>query len=94
MLGLGDGPGGVDESDVAEGLGEVAEQLTGGRVDFLGQEADIVGVGDGTLEDAPCPLRLVGQGQGLGSATYPSATLPRVTRTSIEPHNRPAIKID
>jgi len=42
-FGFGDGPGGVDEPDVAEGLGEVAGQLTGGRVDFFGQQAGIVG---------------------------------------------------
>jgi hypothetical protein len=52
-LGFGYGPGGVDEPDVAEGLGEVAEQFTGGRVDFLGEQVDVVEVGDGTFEDVP-----------------------------------------
>jgi hypothetical protein len=45
--------------------GEVAGQLTGGRVDFFGQQADVVEVGDGTLEDVPRPRGLAGQGQGL-----------------------------
>ena len=65
-LGFGDGPGGVDEPDVAQDLGEVAEQVTGGRVDFLGEQADVVELGDGTLEDVPCPRGLASQGQGLG----------------------------
>lgn len=49
-----------------KGLGEVSGQLTGGRVDFFGQQADVVEVGDGTLEDVPRPRGLAGQGQGLG----------------------------
>ena len=36
FFGLGDGRGGVDQADVAEGLREVAEQLAGAGVDFLG----------------------------------------------------------
>ena len=36
VFGLGDGQGGVDQADVAEGLGEVAEQLPL-FVDLLGQ---------------------------------------------------------
>jgi hypothetical protein len=46
LLGLGDGPGGVDQADVAEGLGVVADHLHAAGVDLLGQQADVVGVGD------------------------------------------------
>jgi hypothetical protein len=35
--------GGADEADVAEGLGEVAEQLPADRVDPLGEQAEVVG---------------------------------------------------
>ena len=31
---------------MAERLGEVAQQLAGGRVDLLGQQSEVVGVGD------------------------------------------------
>ena len=77
-LGFGDGPGGVDEPDVAEGLGEVAEQLTGGGVDFLGQQADVVEVGDGTLENVPCPRGLAGQGQGSAAGRNPTIGIMRL----------------
>ena len=39
VLSFGDRPGGVDQADVAERLGEVAEQLAGRRVDLLGEQA-------------------------------------------------------
>ena len=75
-FGFGDGPGGVDEPDVAEGLGEVAEQFTGGRVDFLGEQVDVVEVGDGTLEDVPCPRGLAGQGLGQPEGAQHEGALP------------------
>src|SRR5215510_3979226 len=65
MLGLRYCRRGVDQPDVAEGLGKVAEQLAGIWVDLLGEEADIIEVRDGTLEDVPCPTRLVSQSQGM-----------------------------
>ncbi len=65
-LGLGDGPGGVDQSDVAEGLGEVAQELPAGGIDLLGQQADVVDEGDGPFEHGAGPSRLPGPGQGLG----------------------------
>src|SRR5689334_20545392 len=43
LPGLSDGPRGVDQPDVAERLREVPDHLTSGRVDLLGQRADIVG---------------------------------------------------
>jgi hypothetical protein len=83
-LGFGDGPGGVDEPDVGEGLGEVAEQFTGGRVDFLGEQVDVVEVGDGTLEDVPCPRGLAGQ--GLASQKVHNTKVPsRPSRPSAPP---------
>jgi hypothetical protein len=49
-FGLCDGPGGVHERDVGEGLREVAEQFAGGGVDLLGEESAVVGVARGSLE--------------------------------------------
>src|SRR6266545_2745742 len=50
LLGLGDGPRGVDQPDVAERLREVADHLAVAGVDLLGQQPDIVDGGHGTLE--------------------------------------------
>jgi hypothetical protein len=58
---LGDGPRGVDQPDVAERLREVPDHLAAGRVDLLGQEADIVDSGHGTLERRGGGLDLTGQ---------------------------------
>src|SRR5260370_19464241 len=49
-LRLRDGPRGVHQPDVAECLREVAEQLAGGRIDFLGKEPHVVGEGGCTRE--------------------------------------------
>src|SRR4051812_39521223 len=57
-FGLVDGPGGVDEPDVAERLREVAEQLTAPGVDLLRQQAHVVGVRGGSLECLPGPADL------------------------------------
>jgi len=45
-----DGPRGIDQPNVAEGLGKVAEVLATLRVDLLGQQADVVDVTVGSLE--------------------------------------------
>src|SRR5512144_3218354 len=66
LLGLRDRPGGVDQADVAECLREVAQQLSGSRVDLLGQQADIVAVGDRAFEDLHRLVDLPGQGEGVG----------------------------
>ncbi len=50
---------------MAEGLGEVAQELSAGGVDLLGEQADIVDEGDGPFENGAGPSRLAGQGQGL-----------------------------
>src|SRR6266536_1718748 len=50
LLGLGDGPRGVDQPDVAERLREVADHLAVAGVDLLGQQPDIVDGGHATLE--------------------------------------------
>src|SRR5271165_6752442 len=61
LLGLGDGPGGVDQPDVAERLGEVADHLAAARVDFLGQQADVVDRRHGPLEGGGGRAELPGQ---------------------------------
>src|ERR1700682_5406412 len=61
-LRLRDRPGGVDQPDVAEGLREVAEQLPRTGVDLLGEQTDVVHVGDGALEHRPGPVRLPREG--------------------------------
>src|SRR5690242_4878219 len=81
-LGLGDGPGRVHQPDVAEGLGEVAEQLTRRGIDLLGEQADVVDVADGALEDLPGSVDAVRQGQRLGEperAEQEGALLPGET---------------
>ena len=50
---------------MAEGLGEVAEELSRGLVHLLGEQPDVVGVTDAPLEHFPGPIDLPGQGQGL-----------------------------
>lgn len=58
-------PGGVDEANVGEGLGEVAPHFAGVWVGFLGEQADIVGESVGALEELGRPLYLAGQGEAL-----------------------------
>src|SRR6516165_8640353 len=65
-LSLRDGPCGVDKPDMAECLGEVAQQLSAGGIDLLSEQADIVDEGDGPFKDGAGPARLAGQGHGLG----------------------------
>src|SRR5205807_8844871 len=64
-FGFADGPRGVDESDVAEGLGEVAEELTARRVDLLGEQAEVVAEAGGRLECRASAVQLAGQGLRL-----------------------------
>src|SRR6516164_3047062 len=59
--GLGDGPGSVDQADVAERLREVADHLTAGRVDLLGQQADVVDRRHRPLEGRRGPVQLSGE---------------------------------
>src|SRR5438874_7485247 len=63
--GLGDSPGGIDQSDMAERLREVAEQFAGGGVDLLGEQADIVDERRRLREDALGPLDLPGHRKRL-----------------------------
>src|SRR4051794_29529736 len=65
-FGFGDGPGGVDQADVAESLGEVAQQFTGRGVDLLGEQAEVVAEADGRGERLPRLADLAGEGMGLG----------------------------
>src|SRR6516164_7554476 len=66
FLGLADGPGGVDQADMAEGLREVADHLTAGHVDLLGQQADVVDRRHGPLEGRRGLVHLAGQRLRLG----------------------------
>src|ERR1700690_3168066 len=50
LLSLSDSPGGVDQAYVTERLGEVADHLAVAGVALLGEQADIVDGGHGTLE--------------------------------------------
>ena len=52
------------QSDVAEGLGEVAEQAV--VVGFFAQEADVVGVGGGSFEGGTSLVQLAGERPALG----------------------------
>src|ERR1700730_8466451 len=65
LLGLGDRPGGVDQPDVAEGLGIIAQHLPRLRVDLLGEQSDVVGVGDRLLELPPGTIELARRGERL-----------------------------
>src|SRR5438270_2092438 len=65
-LRLGDRPRRVDQPDVAEGLGEVAEQLARVGIDLFGEQAEIVAEPDGRLERVAGPVELTGHRLGLG----------------------------
>jgi hypothetical protein len=51
---------------MAEGLREVAKELPADWIDLLGQQADLIDEGGGTLENGPGPNRLACLSQGLG----------------------------
>src|SRR5206468_8021812 len=55
---LVDFPGGRDQADVTEGLGEVAEQLVVRCVDLLRQQAELVRVARELVEERFCALQL------------------------------------
>src|SRR5215472_2789223 len=59
--GLGDGPGSVDQADVAERLGEVADHLAGAGIDLLRKQADIVDGGHCPLESRSGCLNVTGE---------------------------------
>ena len=63
---VADGACGVDQADVAECLREVADGFSGVGVDFFGEQADVVGVGDGGPERLFGRCGLAGQGEGMG----------------------------
>ena len=51
---------------MAEGLGEVAQELSAGGIDLLSEQADVVDEGCRPFEDGAGPSRLSRPGQGLG----------------------------
>ena len=55
----------MDEADVGEGLGEVAEELAGRGVDLLGEEADVVRAAGHEVEQRRRPLDLARERQAL-----------------------------
>jgi sulfate permease, SulP family len=61
LPGLGDGPGGVDQADMAERLREVADHLAAAHVDLLGQQAYVVDRCHGPLEGRGGLVHLPGQ---------------------------------
>src|SRR4051794_35973046 len=64
-LRFGDGPRGVDEADVAERLGEVAQELSADRVNLLREQTHIVDKCGRSFEDGARPVDLTGLGEGL-----------------------------
>ncbi len=60
-VGLRNGPGRVDEPDMAEGLGEIAQEFSAVGIDLLGEQADVVDERGRPLEDGArppgCPAR-------------------------------------
>src|SRR5690606_39652212 len=64
--GVADGAGGVDQADVAEGLGVVADRLSCGGVHLFAEQADVVGAGGGGLERPAGRDVLTGEGQRVG----------------------------
>lgn len=64
-LGLGHGPGSVHQPDVAQRLGEIAQQLSSGGIDLLSKQADVVDEGYCSFEDGAGSGRLPGEGHGL-----------------------------
>ena len=52
----------ADECQVGQALGEVAEEVSGGGVDFFGEQADVVAVGQHGFEDGVGLFGLAGVG--------------------------------
>src|SRR6266436_4454359 len=65
-LRLRDGPGCIHEADVTEGLWEVAQQLVTRRIYLLGEQADVIRIGNRLFEGRPGLLDLPGQCLRLG----------------------------
>src|ERR1700689_2307073 len=65
-LALRNCPGRVDKPDMAERLREVAKELPADWINLLGQQADLIDEGGGTLENGPGPNRLARFGPRLG----------------------------
>ena len=57
--------GSDDQPDVAEGLRCVAQQLAGGGVDLLGEQADVVGVADELVEQSLGAVEVGREGVGF-----------------------------
>lgn len=66
LLGMVDGSCRVDEADVTERLWIVSKRFPGGGRDFFGEEADVVGAGEGSFADCACARHFADQGQGVG----------------------------
>src|SRR5260370_4306043 len=60
-LRLRDGPGCIHEADVTEGLREVAQQLVTRWIYLLGEQADVIRIGNRVFEGRPGLLDLSGQ---------------------------------
>src|SRR6266702_7571304 len=65
-LSLRDGPGCIHEANMTEGLREVAQQLVTRRIYLLGEQADVIRIGNRLLEGLPGLLDLPGQCLRLG----------------------------
>src|SRR5260221_11502799 len=65
-LRLRDGPGCIHEADVTEGLREVAQQLVTRWIYLLGEQADVIRIGNRVFEGRPGLLDLSGQCLRLG----------------------------
>src|SRR5438067_7166724 len=60
-LRLRDGPGCIHEADMTECLREVAQQLVTRRIYLLGEQADVIRIGNRLFEGLPGLLDLPGQ---------------------------------
>src|SRR2546423_6215107 len=66
QLRLRDSPGCIHEANMTEGLGEVAQQLVTRRIYLLGEQADVIRIGNRLFESLPGLLYLPGQCLRLG----------------------------
>lgn len=65
-LRVGDGLGGIDQTDVGEGLGEVPDELARGPVDLLREQPDVVGEAGHGGKGLPRRLEVAGEGESVG----------------------------
>src|SRR6266566_1003907 len=82
-LRLRDGPGCIHEADVTEGLREVAQQLVTCWIYLLGEQADVIRIGNRMFEGRPGLLDLPGQCLGLGKPERTEQEGPFFTSQSI-----------